>query len=32
MVSQDALTALNPVFSIGWQIGEALRVHGEGSS
>lgn len=27
MVFQDALTALNPVYSIGWQIGEMFRVH-----
>jgi oligopeptide transport system ATP-binding protein len=27
MVFQDALTALNPVFSVGWQIGEMFRVH-----
>jgi peptide/nickel transport system ATP-binding protein len=26
MVFQDALSALNPVFPVGWQIGEALRV------
>ncbi len=25
MVFQDALSALNPVFSVGWQIGEMLR-------
>jgi oligopeptide transport system ATP-binding protein len=27
MIFQDALTALNPVFPVGWQIGEMLRVH-----
>lgn len=27
MIFQDALTALNPVFSVGWQIGEMFRVH-----
>jgi oligopeptide/dipeptide ABC transporter ATP-binding protein len=27
MVFQDALTSLNPVYSIGWQIGEMFRVH-----
>lgn len=27
MVFQDALTALNPVFSVGWQIGEMFRKH-----
>jgi oligopeptide transport system ATP-binding protein len=31
MVFQDALTALNPVFSVGFQIGEMYRVH-RGSS
>ena len=28
MVFQDALSALNPVFPVGWQIGEGLRVRG----
>jgi oligopeptide transport system ATP-binding protein len=27
MIFQDALTALNPVFTVGWQIGEMLRIH-----
>ena len=27
MVFQDALTALNPVFTVGWQIGEMFRFH-----
>ena len=27
MVFQDALTALNPVFPVGWQIAESLRKH-----
>jgi oligopeptide transport system ATP-binding protein len=31
MIFQDALTALNPVFSVGWQIAEMYRVH-RGSS
>jgi oligopeptide transport system ATP-binding protein len=31
MVFQDALASLNPVFSVGWQIGELFRVHGEGN-
>ncbi len=25
MIFQDALSALNPVFTVGWQIGETLR-------
>ena len=28
MVFQDALAALNPVFTIGYQLGELYRVHG----
>ena len=28
MVFQDALTSLNPVFSVGWQIAELFRAHG----
>lgn len=27
MVFQDALAALNPVFSVGWQIAETFRIH-----
>ena len=27
MVFQDALSSLNPVFTVGWQIAEQLRVH-----
>ncbi|GII58501.1 ABC transporter ATP-binding protein [Planotetraspora thailandica] len=27
MVFQDALSALNPVFTVGWQIAEMFRVH-----
>ncbi len=27
MIFQDALTALNPVFPVGWQIGEMFRIH-----
>jgi len=28
MVFQEASTALNPVFTVGWQIAEGLRAHG----
>ncbi len=31
MVFQDALSSLNPVFSVGWQIAEMFRIH-EGMS
>ncbi len=27
IIFQDALTALNPVFTVGWQIAELFRVH-----
>ncbi|QVQ54793.1 ABC transporter ATP-binding protein [Spiractinospora alimapuensis] len=27
MIFQDALSALNPVFTVGWQIAEMFRVH-----
>ncbi|MFJ3899841.1 dipeptide ABC transporter ATP-binding protein [Streptomyces sp. NPDC090083] len=32
MVFQEPSTALNPVFSIGWQLTEGLRAHGYGGS
>ena len=28
MIFQEPLTALNPAFTIGWQIGESYRIHG----
>lgn len=27
MIFQDALSSLNPVFPVGWQIGEMFRIH-----
>ena len=27
MIFQDALTSLNPVFTVGWQLTESLRIH-----
>ena len=31
LIPQNALAALNPVFSVGWQIAELFRVHGGAS-
>jgi peptide/nickel transport system ATP-binding protein len=31
MIFQDTLAHLNPVYSVGWQIAETLRAHGEAS-
>ena len=31
MIFQDALSSLNPVFTVGWQLGELFRIH-HGSS
>ncbi|MPZ62583.1 MAG: ATP-binding cassette domain-containing protein [Propionibacteriales bacterium] len=31
MIFQDALSALNPVFTVGWQLGEIYRKHTEAS-
>jgi oligopeptide/dipeptide ABC transporter ATP-binding protein len=31
MIFQEPMSALNPVFDVGWQIGEPLRIH-EGAS
>ena len=28
LVFQNPMTALNPVFSVGWQLGETLKAHG----
>jgi len=29
MIFQDPMTSLNPVYTVGWQIGEAVRAHNE---
>lgn len=32
LVFQNPMTALNPVFTVGWQMGEALKAHGRGQA
>ena len=32
LVFQNPMTALNPVFTVGWQLGETLRAHGRGDA
>ncbi|MGU3575161.1 dipeptide ABC transporter ATP-binding protein [Brucellaceae bacterium C25G] len=32
MIFQDPLSHLNPVYTVGWQIREALKTHGESAS
>ncbi|HSV77629.1 MAG TPA: ABC transporter ATP-binding protein [Ramlibacter sp.] len=31
LVFQNPMTALNPVFTVGWQMGEVLKAHGRGN-
>src|SRR4051812_47483242 len=32
MIFQDPMTSLNPVYPVGWQIGEQVRAHGDVSA
>ena len=32
LVFQNPMTALNPVFTVGWQLGETLKAHGRGGA
>ena len=32
MIFQEPMTSLNPAFTVGWQIMEALKIHGGGST
>ena len=32
LVFQNPMTALNPVFTVGWQLGETLKAHGRGDA
>ena len=32
LVFQNPMTALNPVFTVGWQMREALKAHGRGQA
>ena len=31
MIFQEPMSSLNPCFTVGWQIGEALRAHQRGA-
>jgi len=32
MIFQEPMTSLNAVFTVGWQLTEAMKIHGKGSS